>query len=184
MTDEIHLDVYLANYREYEPFRVVVREETDRAAAILGAAYLDSLLEQLLRDYFIQDAVVEELLGTDRPLCNFSARIDASFALGLVSTAVHRDLHFVRKIRNKFAHKIEVHTFEESPFRDLCAEFAILKRFPDYRQWNRPGDLYRRIFELALGFLMGEINERIKCTPHQAVGKPYGSGYQAVEEAT
>ena len=58
MTDEINLDEYLATYREYEPFRATVREETDRAAAVLGGAYLDSLLETLLRHYFIQEAAV------------------------------------------------------------------------------------------------------------------------------
>lgn len=183
MTDEINLELYLANYREYEAFRTVVREETDRAAAVLGAAYLDSLLEQLLSHYFIHDSVVEQLLKTDGPLGTFSARINASFALGLIPPGVQRDLHLVRKIRNAFAHKLGVHSFEESPFRDWCAEFAILKTFPDYRSWVRPGDLYRRIFELALSFLMGEINTRIKATDHKAVAKPYGTGYQAAEKA-
>ena len=123
--------------------------------------------------------MVKELLGTDSPLSSFSARINASFALGLIPAAVHRDLHLIRKIRNDFAHKLSVHSFEESPFRDWCSELTILKAFPDYKQWNRPGDLYRRIFELALGFLMGEITERIKYTPHAQVAKPFGTGYQA-----
>jgi hypothetical protein len=105
-----------------------------------------------------------------------------SFALGLIPPLVHRDLDLVRKIRNAFAHKLGVNSFEESPFRDWCAQFAILKAFPDYRSWNRPRDLHRRIFELALSFLMSEINERVKSLVQKAVANPYGTGYQAAEK--
>lgn len=177
MADEINLDQYLANYREYEEFRAVVRGETDRAAGVLGGAYLEDLLKQLLSHYFIHDTVVGERLKADWPPRTFSGRINASFALGLIAPVVHRDLHLVRTIRNEFAHERAVHSMAEPPFRDWCTEFAILKAFPDYRSWNRPGDLHRRIFELALSFLMSEINEGVKSPVHKAVSKPYGSGY-------
>jgi hypothetical protein len=45
--------------------------------------------------------VVNRLLGFDRPLGTFSARIDLAFAVGLIAPTEHRDLHLVREIQEQ-----------------------------------------------------------------------------------
>ena len=58
--------------------------ESDRAVAVLGPAYLDTLLEDLLRVSLVEGESTEHLLAVDRPLGTFSARIDVAHALGFI----------------------------------------------------------------------------------------------------
>lgn len=59
---------------------------SDRAAAVVAAAFLDKLLMELLREYFVEDAASDKKVfdGT-RPLSTFSAKIDIAYRLGLIS---------------------------------------------------------------------------------------------------
>ena len=81
------------------------RFEGDRAAAIVGAALLDSELEKLLRAFFVdENAVAEQLLRDGGPIGPFATRIHLAYALGLISDTTYLDLKLVNKIRNVFAH--------------------------------------------------------------------------------
>ncbi len=94
---------------DWTAFRAFVEEfkgESDRAAVILGAAKLDSLLAQILDRFLLASlASTDELLEGDAPLATFSARINASYRLGLISSEFAKSLHLVRRIRNAFAHE-------------------------------------------------------------------------------
>jgi|SRR5215204_640401 len=64
------LERYFALNDALREFALLFQEENnERAAAIVGAAFLDTLLENILINYFRDDEKeVERLLGTDRPL--------------------------------------------------------------------------------------------------------------------
>jgi DNA-binding MltR family transcriptional regulator len=90
---------------EFSSFLDDFQKESDRAAAVLGAAYLDERLEQLLRSVFVgTPRFVEELLTGQGGLATFSARISIAYATGLITLPVAQDLHLIRRIRNDFAH--------------------------------------------------------------------------------
>lgn len=93
---------------DWTAFNIFVEEfkgENDRAAVILGAAKLDSLLMQIL-DRFLLPSLSsnDELLDGDSPLSTFNARINVCYRLGLISSEFAKSLHLVRRIRNAFAH--------------------------------------------------------------------------------
>jgi hypothetical protein len=94
----------------FEKFAQEFHAESDRAAVILGAAKLDELLRELLEKCFLPKVGdYDELLGDEggeRPLSALSARINAAYRLGLISADFTRSLHRVRKIRNRFAHRV------------------------------------------------------------------------------
>jgi hypothetical protein len=81
----------------------VLYAESDRGCALVGAAILEESLANLLRASFVP-GTAEELLGQDRPLGTFSARIKAARAIGLIDKTDFTDLELVRKIRNDTAH--------------------------------------------------------------------------------
>src|SRR5438132_1135672 len=87
-----------------------LRAESDRAAVVLGAAFLDAQLEDLFRAKLVpftpQDSF-DNLFTSNGPLATFSARINLAFSLGWVSDNVRRDLHVIRDIRNTFAHTFD-----------------------------------------------------------------------------
>lgn len=99
--------------------------ETDRAAALLGAAYLDTLLLEIFEAVLVPGKPTSQLLSRD--LRSFSTKISFAFAFGLADASLVRDLDLLRQVRNHFAHYLWESSFAMSPVRDWCAELGIVK---------------------------------------------------------
>lgn len=103
--------------------------ESERAAVVLGAAKLDSLLDLLLRRSFLPCAGGrDDLLDTERPLGTFSAKISIAYRLGLIDKDFEYALQVIRKIRNSFAHSIENERLSRSSHHDRLAEVGKILR--------------------------------------------------------
>ncbi|MCJ7583555.1 MAG: MltR family transcriptional regulator [Anaerolineales bacterium] len=84
---------------DWKKFFDELQNESPRAAVIIARAFLDSQLQDLLSKFFVDDPkIVDELLGTDRPLSSFSSRIKTAYCLGLISKNIYHDLETIRKI--------------------------------------------------------------------------------------
>jgi hypothetical protein len=103
-------------------------ESSDRAKAIIGAAFLDTLLKHLFSAFMYGDKKNEMLKSGPGPLGSFYARILAAYHFGLITNEEKHDLDIIRKIRNDFAHDLGV-VFEQQSIRDRCAKFRINPRF-------------------------------------------------------
>lgn len=107
-----------------DAFSGTFRAESDRACAVLGAALLDSKLENLfvrrLRSH------QEELLPSARPLGSFSARIRVAQSLAWISADVASDLDQIRSIRNEFAHNADHElSFADQSISAKCANLKV-----------------------------------------------------------
>lgn len=96
------------------------REGTDRGVAILGGAYAEAQLEALLRAFLKDCEETRRLLDTSGALGSHSSRIALACGLGLITDHVRGDLLIVARIRNLFAHRFDVATFDSDQVRDLC----------------------------------------------------------------
>src|SRR5438876_10949553 len=76
-------------------------DQRDLTVAILGASYLDALLEDLLRAYLVQSGEAKELFGQP-----FKRKARIAFALGLASRDTVDDLVIIADVRNYFAHRV------------------------------------------------------------------------------
>jgi hypothetical protein len=87
--------------------------ESDRGCALVAGEAFNDLLSSLLGRLFIESKTSRDLLngGGSAPLGTFSARIYASFALGLICEDEQADLHVIRRIRNSAAHFGEGNVF-------------------------------------------------------------------------
>jgi len=95
-------------------------EENERSIAIVAATFLETLLEHILWAFLVDDEKeVENLLRYDQPLGTFSGKIRMVYCIGLIPRPIRNDLDYVRKIRNKFAHTLNV-SFEDQQIRDWC----------------------------------------------------------------
>ena len=93
------------------------QEKNERAAAILGGAFLDTLLQHSLVNFLVDDLKeVERLLAYDKPLGTYGGRISFAYCLGLIGKIVRDDLRLVGKIRNRFAHDLRA-SFDADPIR-------------------------------------------------------------------
>jgi hypothetical protein len=107
----------------------------ERAIAIVGAAFLDGMLEDILASFMVDDEKeTKKLLGFDQAMGTFSSRITATYCLGLICKTVRNDLRTVAKIRNRFAHELRA-SFDQEPVRDWCLslkwhEFSMMMKAP------------------------------------------------------
>ncbi len=116
---------YAAMNEQIAKFVGEYRKESDRACVILCAAKIDYLCGQILAKFLLPNASgQDDLLDTDRALGTFSARIHASYRLGLIDAEFARALHLFRRLRNSFAHEVSDSTFDHGPHRDRIQELV------------------------------------------------------------
>jgi hypothetical protein len=115
------LDRYVRLREALFEFGAVFEQETnDRAIAVVGAAFLDTLLEHILLNFLVDDEKeARRLLGFDQPIGSFGTRTSTVYCLGLIGEIVRDDLRVVGRIRNRFAHDVRA-SFDEEPVRSWC----------------------------------------------------------------
>lgn len=80
----------------------VFLHESDRGMSIYAAELLSYDLEQLIRAFFRQDGAASDvLLKGVGPISTFSARIQLSYLLRIVTGEERRALELIRRIRNE-----------------------------------------------------------------------------------
>ena len=145
----------------YEHFTDVWRGESDRAAAILGAALLDAVLEELLLDVMVEGVKRDEIFEGTAPLSSFSAKIRIAYSLGLISAQERRDLDRIRKIRNDFAHSLDPNLSFGDPTVQNRARGLELPRFLLLQDPDSGGDheLRRKQARLRFGVALGMLKQ-------------------------
>lgn len=109
---------------DLDRFSGVFRAESDRACAVLGAAYVDECVKRMFQRGL--DSYRSEILSERGALGNFGARTMVARALSWISEDVYRDLYSIGKIRNKFAHSADLEiNFEKQSIKDLCGNLIV-----------------------------------------------------------
>ena len=150
--------------KDFNDFLAEFQSETDRAAAVLAAAYADELLKSLIEATFVDNSrYVKDLTRRGGPISSFSARISLAYAIALISKNDAADLHRLREIRNDFAHRLHGITFASQTVSDRSREFRcvalIFKRTAGLRE-RYPNDS-RKLFDLAVAYLCFKLQKRI-----------------------
>lgn len=105
---------------------VELHSESDRAAVVLGAAWLDEGMRELLRAFLLpareSKPENDEVLKFSGPLGSYFARCEMSFRLGLIGEDFRKALLQVATIRNKFAHVVGKLDLNKPPFTALIGE--------------------------------------------------------------
>lgn len=126
MTKETKDKYQKEELRQYKLFVNEIKNESDRAAVILGTSQLDVLLYQLIEGFLLPSTSSrDDLLDGDKPLASFSARINFAYRVGLIDAEFVRALHIVRKIRNSYAHEVSGVSLTTGPHRDRIRELFL-----------------------------------------------------------
>lgn len=106
--------------RKFNKFLPELNKESDRGMVLIAASYLDELMLEILKSYFITGKVSSALVeGFNAPLGTLSTRCSAAYSLGLISKTEFGEADLIRKIRNNFAHNIHT-SFEDMKVVELC----------------------------------------------------------------
>lgn len=107
--------------KDFVEFLDHLRQESERGQVLISASVLDDLLVKALQAFLIEGHSAEKLLNAfNAPLGTFSARIEATHAMGIISDEERHDATVIRKIRNEFAHTLAI-SFADQRIKDLCA---------------------------------------------------------------
>lgn len=176
-------------------------EKSDRALVIVSGSILDVQLEILLKTFLIDDSNIEErLFNSNSALATFSSKINLCYYLGIISKHEFDTINLIRKIRNIFAHEIEIVKIEDSPkLVSLCANLSIPKGMyvPDiiYVEGNKmkpfdtdpfinatPKDRFVKTFKYIIQYLNARYIDVIKrkCKPY--IAKPQAEVLLEVHE--
>jgi DNA-binding MltR family transcriptional regulator len=102
---------------DWEGFYKEVTKQNDLTAALLCAANLSSRLAQLIVNFIVDDKkLVHEFMHPDEgnaPLSTFGGRITGAYCMGLIDKRNLKELRWIKKVRNKFAHGMHGVTFAD-----------------------------------------------------------------------
>ena len=141
--------------RKIQEFLNEFQNESPRAAAILGGAYLDYLLKALLKSRLVTDrSLFKEL---DR--LTFERTMNLCYLTGVINKADRDDLKKINWIRNKFAHDIKLNTFMRSDISSKCNNLEIVNLMQkDEPIVEKPRDKYT----LAIAFFATTLKKIIR----------------------
>jgi hypothetical protein len=90
-----------------------------RAAAVVGGAFVEEHLTHVLQSRMVRDEkVIEKRFAAGRAFGDFGAKIDLGYLIGVYSKQAYKELTTIRRIRNDFAHQLEVNSFDRDDMRD------------------------------------------------------------------
>ncbi len=144
--------------------------ETDRATAVLGVAFLDEQIYQLLCAFFVDDdKESKEILGIEKPLGSFGARIRLAYCVGLLPHEDFEDLKTIKNIRNAFAHKLQGLVFADEEIIKECNKLRIVERLvPGVA--SHPRDRFTISVSLHCNMLaMARLSMSTKCKAPKAI---------------
>lgn len=104
-----------------------LKNQTDRGVALVGALVVENELDKVLRTVMVGHELPET--GTQ-----FRNKTDWAFQLGLISKEEQDEIITVIQIRNKVAHEIGMHSFNQPPVKgksvqELCSELTYCEKF-------------------------------------------------------
>jgi len=111
--------------REARQFLKDMKDESHRGTALIAAEYLNEILEEFLRAYFVDDADSVKSLFADHCLLeSLCSKTRIAYSIGLLPENVFKDLNCIRRIRNKFAHSYTALTFDSPKIGNWCLELT------------------------------------------------------------
>ena len=132
-------------------YRLTLEENASRADAITSACQIEQALRGLLRTAMIDDPKVDDLFEDSYgPLSTFSSQIQCAWAIGLIDGEVRKDLDYIRRIRNRFAHENEQKLFSTNPVREWLQQLSPVKNGRVIIKDHSRSEYGEAVFEIRL----------------------------------
>lgn len=107
-----------------------LNNSSDRAAAIVGGALVETFLTDALLSHLHKDKkITDQLFQTTGALGAFATKIHLGLLIGMYSKAVHKELLVIKDIRNRFAHSLEIDDFNNQQISSWTQELKFGERY-------------------------------------------------------
>jgi len=140
-------------------FNRELQSESQRGQVLVITAFIEDLVERTLREYLPKQTSTESLLsGAMAPIGNLAAKTALACSLDLITASEYNNIEIVRKIRNKFAHTVDVSFMDQSIValtNNLTHALADLDKDPK----TKPKEPFYR-FQLVTAALLLHLHDR------------------------
>lgn len=135
---------------------------TDRAAAIIGGGYVEERLLRALKGHLRRnEKTFSWLFHHSGPLASFEAKIKLGILVGLLTEEFAHDLSIIKDVRNRFAHQLDLRSFETDSIRDKLGNLTLLTiNINAYRAVEKREATVRQRYQFATGEAGGMLRER------------------------
>ncbi|PSB85546.1 hypothetical protein C5F64_12240 [Photobacterium damselae subsp. damselae] len=98
----------------------LLQSESDRGAVLVASSMIEEALKNLLIAKLVPSSTTQDPLfnGGNAPLGTFSSKIEMAYRLELIRREWKELLNIFKKLRNDFAHNVEVSNFKIPKVRD------------------------------------------------------------------
>jgi hypothetical protein len=109
---------------------------SDRLVGLLAPIILDNRIteavQRRLKDGPLKSGatIFSDLFAPHGELGSFGTRVRLAYAMGIFSQDAYADVTRIEKIRNEFAHRLSIKSFNDQPVIDLVRHIKINERFP------------------------------------------------------
>jgi hypothetical protein len=130
----------------------IIREidrTSDRSVAVVGGGLVEHALARAILKRFrpMNESEQREIFENENSvLATLHSKIQLGFALNLFSEQVRSDLRTIKRIRNIFAHRLQVSTFNHSDVVAEC-EKLICPQWQIAKRREKPTTVHRINFE-------------------------------------
>ena len=165
MADKRHTQEEL-NINDVQRLYDTFRGESDRGAAIVGAAYLEARLAELIGAFLTKDAT--KASGALKwPLDIFGRSVHVAHWMRFTSEDEHHDLKKIGDIRNHFAHKGYDLSFSDAHVVAECSELRLWKPLSQFLNLDTAREQFlftvtTLLRQLGIRVLRAERERRIK----------------------
>ncbi len=148
-----------------------IREESDRAAAIIAFAYLDDRLTEVIKAFLhTRRRTTKELFKGLGPLVSTAARSKLAYSLGFFGPLTLKNLNDLADIRNLFAHQKKRWKFASPEISKRCMKLNINKRVLKMGREKSPTDpreLYLDAISMIADVLWSELTQNPPPPPRE-----------------
>ncbi|WP_144836269.1 hypothetical protein [Kocuria rosea] len=130
-------------FEEAQRIERELTNQSDRHVALIGALAVENDLGKILAMMLVDGVLPNS--GKQ-----FLHKMEWTYRLGLISAEERREIDLIRMVRNKMAHELDKHSFEEPEVKELCNKLTYCERFyigeglVDYlMQWEADQDEHR-----------------------------------------
>jgi hypothetical protein len=101
--------------------------DTDRAVAIVGGAIVEQRLTEALKAFLVHDEkLLDTLLNPYGALGAFGVKVQIAYLTRAITKAGYDDLSNIVKIRNDFAHRFEINSFDQDSPKARCTNLRLV----------------------------------------------------------
>jgi hypothetical protein len=105
-----------------------LERQSDRGAGIIAASFIEEILEFVILKRLrpLSSDKYRNLFKGNAPLSTLAAKIDIAYATGIINDLGNIQLHLIREVRNRFAHRIEPLDFEHPEIKQLISSNELI----------------------------------------------------------